>query len=117
MFRLVGTNLTPSTSYHLQIDGQTEIVNKWVEGYLWNCVLGQHQAWVKWLHLGEYCYNTTYHMSIGMPPFKALYGYDATTFADMVFGDSQAPKAKVWIQESQDILKILKDNLQMAQNQ
>ena len=31
-FRLCGTNLTPSTSYHPQIDGQTEIVNKWVEG-------------------------------------------------------------------------------------
>ena len=56
-------------------------------------------------------------MSIGMPPFRALYGYDATTFADMVFGDSRALKAKDWIQESQDILKTLKDNLQTAQNQ
>jgi hypothetical protein len=34
LFRLVGTALTPSTSYHPQTDGQTEIVNKWVEGYL-----------------------------------------------------------------------------------
>ena len=56
-------------------------------------------------------------MSIGMPPFRAVYDYDVTTFADMVFGDSRAPKAKDWIQESQDILKILKDNLQTAQNQ
>jgi hypothetical protein len=31
LFRLVGTELTPSTSYHPQTDGQTEIVNKWVE--------------------------------------------------------------------------------------
>jgi hypothetical protein len=35
----------------------------------------------------------------------------------LAFGDSRAPKAKDWIQESQDILKALKDNLQMAQNQ
>ena len=34
LFRLVGTNLTPSTSYHPQTDRQTEIVNKWIEGYL-----------------------------------------------------------------------------------
>jgi hypothetical protein len=34
LFRLVGTALTPSTSYHPQTDGQTEIVNMWVEGYL-----------------------------------------------------------------------------------
>jgi hypothetical protein len=69
------------------------------------------------LHLGEHCYNTSYHMSIGMSPFRALYGYDAPTFVDQIFGESRAPKAKDWIQESQDILKTLKDNLQMAQNQ
>jgi hypothetical protein len=70
LFRLAGTELTPSTSYHPQTDGQTEIVNKWVEGYLRNYVSGQQKAWIKWLHLGEHCYNTTYHMSIGMTPFE-----------------------------------------------
>jgi len=56
-------------------------------------------------------------MSIGMNPFRALYGYDALTFADIVFGHSRVPKAKDWVQESQDILKALKDNLVTAQNQ
>jgi hypothetical protein len=37
-FRLVGTELTHITSYHTQIDGQTDIVNQWVEGYLRNYV-------------------------------------------------------------------------------
>jgi len=114
---LVGTELTPSTSYHPQTDGQTEIVNKWLEGYLRNYISGQQRAWVKWIHLGEYCYNTTYHMSIGMTPFRALYGYDALSFADVMFGDSRAPKAKDWIQENQDILRVLKENIQLAQNQ
>jgi hypothetical protein len=40
LFRLVGTALTPSTRYHPQMDGQTKIVNKWVEGYLRNYVAG-----------------------------------------------------------------------------
>jgi hypothetical protein len=69
MFRLVGTELTPSTSYHPQIDGQIEIMNKWIEGYLCNYVSNKQKAWVKWLYLGEHFYNTTYHMSIGMTPF------------------------------------------------
>ena len=56
-------------------------------------------------------------MSIGMSPFKALYGYDALTFVEMIFGDNRAPKAKDWVEESQEILKLLKDNLQVAQNQ
>jgi transposase InsO family protein len=68
LFRLVGIALTPSTSYHTQTEGQTKIVNKWVEGYLRKYVAGQQKAWTRWLHLGEYFYNTTQHMSIGMSP-------------------------------------------------
>ena len=34
-----------------------------------------------------------------------------------MFGDSKAPRAKIWIQESQDILRALKDNMATAQNQ
>ena len=51
--------------------------------------------------LGEFCYNTTFHMSIGMPPFRELYGFDALTFFEMIFGDSISPKAKYWVEESQ----------------
>ena len=35
---------------------------------------------------------------------------------DLVFGESRAPKAKDWIIESQEILKLLKENLQTTQN-
>jgi hypothetical protein len=91
---------------------QTKIVNKWLDGYLKNYVAGQQKTWIKWLHLGEFCYNTTFHMSIDMIHFQALYSYDAPTFVDLVFGDNRAPRAKDWIQESQNILKALKDNLQ-----
>ena len=54
----------------------------------------QQRAWVKWLHMGEYRYNTTYHMSIKMTPFMALYGYEAPSFMDLVLGDSRVPRAK-----------------------
>jgi hypothetical protein len=96
LFRLVGTELATSTSYHPQTDGQTKIVNKWVEGYLRNYVGGQQRTW---LHMGEYCYNTTYHMSIKMSPF------DAPSFVETVFGDNRVPGAKDWIEESQRILR------------
>lgn len=39
-----GIELTPSTSNHPQTDGQMEIVNKWIEGYLRNYVTGQRSA-------------------------------------------------------------------------
>jgi len=95
-----------------QTDGQTEIVNKWLEGYLRNYISAQQRVWVKWIHLGEYYYNTTYHMSIEMTSFKALYRYEPLSFIDTVLGDSRAPRAKDWLQEGQDILRSLKENLQ-----
>jgi hypothetical protein len=91
LFRLVGMALTPSTNYHPQTDGQIEIVRRWVECYLRNYVSGQQKAWVKWIHLGEYCYNTTHHISIGMSPFRPLYNYDPLSFVEIVFGDNRAP--------------------------
>jgi hypothetical protein len=56
-------------------------------------------------------------MSIGMPPFRALYGYDPLSFVEIAFGDSKAPMVQDWIQQSQDILRELKDHLQRAHNQ
>ena len=52
-----------------------------------------------------------------MSPFRELYGYDAHKFSDMIFGDIRAPKAKYWVEEIQKKFKLLKDNLQVTQNQ
>ena len=41
LFRLVGTELATSTSYHPQSDEQTKIVKKWIKGYLRNYVAGK----------------------------------------------------------------------------
>ena len=99
---MAGTELATSTSYHPQTDGQTEIVNKWVEGYLRNYVGEQQRTWVRWLHMGEYCYNTTYHMAIRMSLFRALYGYDAPSFIETVFGDSRVTGQELGGGESED---------------
>ena len=80
-------------------------------------VTGKKKAWIKWLHLGEFCYNTTFHMSIGMYPLQEIYGYDASNLIEHVCGHSRAPMSKDWTEESQEILKALKDNLQFSQNQ
>ena len=41
LFKLVGKILNMSTSYHPKIDGQTERVNQWLEGYMRNYVDGK----------------------------------------------------------------------------
>ena len=34
-------------------------------------------------------------MSIGMSPFKALYGYEATTFGDLIIQESRVLGARI----------------------
>lgn len=117
LFRLCGTKLTSNMSYHLQTNEKTEIVNKWVEGYLRNYVLEQQKAWVKWIHLCEYYYNFTYRITIKMTPFRALYGYDAPSFLDLLLSDSKVPNVGDLQQENQDIMQTFRENIQKTQNQ
>ena len=56
------------------MDGQAEVVSKSVEAYL-RCSCGEKpKKWINWLHWTKYWYNTTYHNSIGITPFQAVYG-------------------------------------------
>ena len=77
----------------------------------------QQKAWVRWIHLCEYCYNTTHHMSIQMTPFRALYGYNTPSFADFLMSDVRVPCAGDLLQERKDIVDALRDNIAKAQNQ
>jgi hypothetical protein len=52
-----------------------------------------------------------------MSPFRDLYSYDPLSFVEISFGDNRALMVQDWIQESQDILRELKDHLQRVQNQ
>jgi hypothetical protein len=115
--RLVCTKLTSSTSYHPPIGGQIEFGNTWAEVYLRNFIAGQQSAWVIWLHLREYFYPTTIHMSIGMTPFQALYDYEVLIFANIACGDCRVPQVRGWLQDSQDLLRALKENMRVAQSQ
>jgi hypothetical protein len=49
LFSCLGTQLTHISSYHPQSDGQTEIVNKCLEGYLRCFVSDKKTQWFKWL--------------------------------------------------------------------
>ncbi|CAJ2651612.1 unnamed protein product [Trifolium pratense] len=70
----LGTKLRMSSAYHPQTDGQTERTNQSLEDLLRACVLDDRGSWDDVLPLVEFTYNNSYHASIGMAPFEALYG-------------------------------------------
>ncbi|KAM1381762.1 hypothetical protein ACFX2F_034308 [Malus domestica] len=75
----LGLRLLYSTSYHPQIDGQLERTIQTLEDMLRSSVLQFSDAWHKRLDLMEFAYNNSFHSSIGMAPFKALYGRSCRT--------------------------------------
>ena len=63
-----------STAYHPQIDGQSERTIQTIEDMLRVCAIDFKGSWDDHLPLVEFSYNNSYHASIGMPPYEALYG-------------------------------------------
>ena len=72
--RAFGTQLSLSTAYHPQTDGQSERTIQTLEDMLRACVLDQPASWDRYMPLIEFAYNNSYHASIGMAPYEALYG-------------------------------------------
>ncbi|GJV58427.1 putative reverse transcriptase domain-containing protein [Tanacetum coccineum] len=63
-----------STAYHPETDGQSERTIQTLDDMLHACVLDFGKDWDKHLPLVKFSYNNSYHTSIKVAPFKALYG-------------------------------------------
>lgn len=75
----LGSKLRLSSAYHPQTDGQIERTIQSLEYLLRSCVLEQGGSWDTYLPLIKFTYNNSFHSSIGMAPFEALYGRKCRT--------------------------------------
>ncbi|GJV99206.1 putative reverse transcriptase domain-containing protein [Tanacetum coccineum] len=69
----LGTNLDMSIAYHPETDGQSERAIQTLEDMLRACAIDFGSDWDKHLPLAEFSYNNSYHTSIKVTPFEALY--------------------------------------------
>ena len=76
---LMGTRLHFSTTFHPQIDGQSERTIQALEDLLRACVIEFKGSWDTHLSLMEFTYNNSYQSCICMAPFEALYGQKCRT--------------------------------------
>ncbi|KAK2387836.1 hypothetical protein QL285_061576 [Trifolium repens] len=115
LFELQGTTLAMSSAYHPQSDGQTESLNKCLEMFLRCFTFENPKAWFKALTWAEYWYNTAHHSSIGMTPFKALYGRDPPTILRYRPQENDPVSLQEQLEDRDRILQQLKGNLEKAQ--
>ena len=68
-----GIRLKFSTAVHPQTDGQSERTIQTLEDMLRACTLDFRGSWAEKVSLMKFAYNKSYHQSLGMSPFEALY--------------------------------------------
>lgn len=114
--KLQGVKHNMSTSYHPQTDGQSEVLNRYLESYLRCMCHDSPKDWVKWLPLAEFWYNTSYHTAAKMTPFEIMYGQPPPTHRPYLPGTCIVDAVDRSLQQREKTLKLLKENLARAQN-
>ncbi|KAI3754801.1 hypothetical protein L1987_54592 [Smallanthus sonchifolius] len=112
----LGTRLDLRTAYHPQTDGQTERTIQTLEDMLRACVIDFGGNWNSHLPLIEFSYNNSYHTSINMAPFEALYGRKCLSpICGNEIGEAQIPGPEL-IQETTDKISLIRDNIRVARS-
>jgi hypothetical protein len=74
LWKRLGVNLSFSSAYHPQTDGQTEVVNKSLGKILRSLVTKQGRQWDQILAQAEFAFNNSVNRSTGKIPFEIVYG-------------------------------------------
>lgn len=73
--------------YHPWYNGQTKVLNMWLEIYL-RCFCGEDASkWSKCLTKVECWYNTSFHLAIHITPYEALYDKPPPLHTPYLFGE------------------------------
>nr|GEY82289.1 reverse transcriptase domain-containing protein [Tanacetum cinerariifolium] len=112
--KALGTCLDMSTAYHLQTDGQSERTIQTLKDMLRACVIDFGNGWDRHLPLIEFSYNNSYHTSIKVALFEALYGQKCRSpvfWAEL--GDVQLTGLEIMHETTEKIIQI-KSRIQVA---
>eukprot|EP00744_Colponema_vietnamica_P021790 GILI01031190.1.p1 GENE.GILI01031190.1~~GILI01031190.1.p1 ORF type:complete len:344 (+),score=93.40 GILI01031190.1:204-1235(+) len=82
------TKLAPSTAFHPQSDGQTEVANRILTQMLRSFVTANQEGWPELLHQVEFAYNDSISSSTGHTPFYLNSGDHPKSLLDCL----QAPQ-------------------------
>lgn len=105
-----------SIAFHPQTDGQAERTIQTLEDMLRACIIDFKGSWDDHLPLIEFAYNNSYHSSIQMAPYEALYGRKCRSpIGWFDVGETKLIGPDV-IQQAVDKVKLIQERLLAAQS-
>ena len=104
------------TTFHPQIDGKTERVNRIIEDMLRIYVMDKPSKWEDYLHLVEFTYNNGYQYSLRMIPFEALYGRKCNTPVSWDNPIDRVVRGLEFLKDMEGQMVKIKQNLKSAQD-
>lgn len=104
-------NSIENEHHHPQTDGQTEVVNKYLEAYLRCLAQEQPTKWNTFIPWAKYSYNTGFHTLTGTTPFNIVYGCEPPPLYLYVSRETLIANLEHQLITRDDILKLLHHNL------
>ena len=113
LFKLLGTKISPSSAYHPQTDGQTEIVNRKVEEMIRAFANFDKRNWDENIIDLEVAYNSSVHSTTMFTPFFLNYGIHPKTIPLQTLS-SNNPSVSQFITNIQNSIKFAQENIRKS---
>ncbi|GJV56616.1 putative reverse transcriptase domain-containing protein [Tanacetum coccineum] len=114
--KVLGMRLDMSTTYHPQMNGQSERIIQTCEDMLRAYISDSSGSWGVHLPLAEFLYNNSYHSSIRCAPFEVWYGRKCRSpvlWAEI--GESRLIGPEL-VQETTEKVVLIKEKLKAARD-
>ncbi|KAL2248214.1 UNVERIFIED_CONTAM: Retrovirus-related Pol polyprotein from transposon opus [Sesamum indicum] len=112
--RALGTKLHFSTAFHPQTDGQSERMIQTLEDMMRACTMEFKGNWDDHLPLMEFAYNNSFHSSISMAPYEALYGRRCRSPICWDIEGLRQLEGPELVQETVEKIQVVKKHLKAA---
>ena len=120
--RIIGVKIKLSTAYHKETDGQTEIMNRYIDQRLRPFVTFYQDNWSELIPLIDRAQMTLPHSSIGMAPYHLKFGIEPRNSWDWSQPKASTPLEKLNYQDALTLAtrmykawEVAKANIKKAQ--
>ncbi|KAI2645110.1 Transposon Tf2-9 polyprotein [Labeo rohita] len=100
-FRQLGVNVSLTSGYHPQANGQVERLNQELIRFLRTYCQNRQEDWSRFLFWAEYAQNSLHKPSTNLTPFQCVLGYQPPMFP-WSGEPSELPAVDSWLQNSEE---------------